>query len=401
MFKLMYAINWPAIVVLFFLPALLLCLVWGYYVDYGIARYEALLAVCSYYICNITVGIGMHRLWSHNSYKAHRAVEAILMLLSAGTLQGPVIAWASDHYKHHAHTDTDRDPHTPLKFKNKFLGFLWSHVGWMIFTKRKKAISRVVITKLGRNKLLMWQLRYYWYVAILMNIVPPTFIGFLIGGDIHSAYAGLLFIGLGRAVQQQMTFCINSWAHFVGDQQYTTNNTARDSWIIAPLLLGENWHNFHHAFPQDYRNGHQWYHFDIHKWIIYCLSKVGLAWDLNITPDIRIKARKRATLLKAQKVTIEQWEDVRLQSSKLIDMVYNKIRSIEASKSQLKTNILQSLRTTLHELQGSLEYMINESIKRMELPENSTDKMIIKARGTLRRIEAQIYLLSKKYSSII
>ena len=394
-----YKINWQALAVLLLLP-ILVFLAYRYYCEYGIGKYEILLTIISYYICNITVGIGIHRLWSHNSYKTHNVIEAILMLLSAGTMQGPVIAWASDHYKHHAYTDTDRDPHTPLKFKNKFLGFMWSHMVWMVFTESKKSISRVVITKLGRNKLLMWQLRYYWWVAILMNIIPPACIGFIVGGDIHSAYGAVLFIGLGRAIQQQMTFCINSWAHFVGKQGYTTNNTARDSWIISPLLLGENWHNFHHAFPQDYRNGHKWYHLDVHKWIIYFLSRVGLAWDLNITSDVRIAAKKGVVRLQSQKLAIEQWEDVRLQSSRLIAMVCQKINIIESYNSQFQTSVIHAIRTTLHELQGKLEYIVTESIKRMELPENSTEKMIIKARDSLYRIESQIGLLSKKYTII-
>ncbi len=43
---------------------------------------------------------------------------------------------------------------------------------------------------------------------------------------------------------------------------------------------GEGYHNYHHTFPRDYRNGPQWYNVDPSKWLIYTLSKLGLAEGL-------------------------------------------------------------------------------------------------------------------------
>lgn len=51
------------------------------------------------------------------------------------------------------------------------------------------------------------------------------------------------------------TFCINSLAHYLGDQPYSEDVTARGNYLLAILTGGEASHNFHHAFPQDYRNG--------------------------------------------------------------------------------------------------------------------------------------------------
>ena len=100
-------INLPAFSVIILLPIFLVFLTISYKNHFGIAKFEILLTIISYYIYNITVGIGLHRLWSHNSYKTNNFVEAILTLLSAATLQGPVIAWASDHHNHHTFTVTD------------------------------------------------------------------------------------------------------------------------------------------------------------------------------------------------------------------------------------------------------------------------------------------------------
>lgn len=46
------------------------------------------------------------------------------------------------------------------------------------------------------------------------------------------------------------------------------------------ITLGEGYHNYHHTFPRDYRNGHLWYNVDPSKWLIYTLSKLGLAEGL-------------------------------------------------------------------------------------------------------------------------
>jgi stearoyl-CoA desaturase (delta-9 desaturase) len=380
-------INWQAVAVIIFLPIVLAFLAVNYSKNYGIGKFEIILTIVGYYVCNITVGIGLHRLWSHNSYKTNKFVEGVLTFLSAGTLQGPVIAWASDHHNHHTFTDTDKDPHSPLKYKNKVLGFLWAHIGWMIIKEESaKTISKTTLVKLGRNKLLMWQLKYYWQIAIFMNIVPPMLIGYLIGGDMNSAYAGFLFIAIGRAIQQEMTFCINSWTHFVGDQKYTSG-TARDSWGISILLLGENWHNFHHAFPSDYRNGHQWYHFDVHKWIIFLMSKVGLAWDLQLTSEERISARMTLTKEQFRKNTIENWENIRVKSAELIDMLYSQYKKLESSKQKIANSFSNSFNAAYSDMKEKLDSLMDLSTKIREIPEKSSEEMLNKAQETLKNIE--------------
>jgi stearoyl-CoA desaturase (delta-9 desaturase) len=74
--------------------------------------------------------------------------------------------------------------------------------------------------------------------------------------------------------------------------------------------LGENWHNFHHAFPSDYRNGPKWYHLDVHKWIIWTFAKLGLAKDLKYTSDIRIIAHRKSILSNSFKNISERWTDL-------------------------------------------------------------------------------------------
>ena len=71
----------------------------------------------------------------------------------------------------------------------------------------------------------------------------------------------------------------------MGNRPYTDTNTAKDSWFMALLTFGEGYHNFHHYFQADYRNGVRWFHFDPTKWTISLLEKFHLASKLKKTPN--------------------------------------------------------------------------------------------------------------------
>jgi len=76
----------------------------------------------------------------------------------------------------------------------------------------------------------------------------------------------------------------------IGRRPYSTDHSARDSGVVALLTFGEGYHNYHHEFQHDYRNGVKPWQFDPTKWIIWTLSKVGLVQDLRRVPDSRIMA---------------------------------------------------------------------------------------------------------------
>ncbi|WP_375359198.1 fatty acid desaturase [Candidatus Tisiphia endosymbiont of Neophilaenus lineatus] len=381
-------IIWSIFFVLIIYPIILSYLGIKYYASHKIGVFEISLFIAGYYGSNIAVGVGLHRLWSHHAFKTNKVVEFILVMMSAGTLQGPVLSWASNHFKHHAYTDKDQDPHSPLKFENRILGFLWSHIGWMIIDGSYKSIDRITMVKLGRNKLLRWQLKCYWQIAAFMNIVFPALIGYLIGGTIISAYAGFLFIGIGRALQQHATFCVNSLCHFVGSKQYY-KGTAGDIWWMALFLLGENWHNFHHAFPSDYRNGAKWYHFDVHKWIIYVMSKLGLAWNLEVTSKIRIQAKINETskyLIEGRKQQLNLLQD---KINQLVEHVYVKLNELENSSVSIKAQLQKSFM----EIQESLKKLAEQLHSSIQLTEKSSERLLKIASKKITDREIAIYRL--------
>jgi stearoyl-CoA desaturase (delta-9 desaturase) len=133
------------------------------------------------------------------------------------------------------------------------------------------------------------RLQHVWYVplAIFVGALLPAAIGSLWG----DALGALLVAGWLRLVLQwHATFSVNSLAHSIGRRPYSLLTSARDSVWVAFVTLGEGYHNFHHRFQTDYRNGIRWYHFDPTKWWIWVMAKVGLARDLRRIPRARIAA---------------------------------------------------------------------------------------------------------------
>ncbi|MFK7760719.1 MAG: acyl-CoA desaturase [Candidatus Midichloriaceae bacterium] len=380
--KLNSVINYPALFVIIIYPLILGVIATLYGYRYGIGKFEIISIIATYYIINISVGVGLHRLWSHNAFKTKKWVEVVLACLTAGTLQGPILAWASDHMVHHKYTDQDKDPHTALKYKNKFVGFMWSHMGWMIFSDLKlKKIDKLALAKLGRNRVVLWQFRHYWKIAIFMNAVLPVMIGYFIGGNLRYALGAFIFMGVGRAIQQQATFCVNSIVHMnIGSKEYYYG-TARDIWWLFFLLLGENWHNFHHAFANDYRNGHKWYHLDIHKWVIAFMAKIGLASDLIVTSKLRIESMKE----QVRKKTIANLQE----KVDLIEKASKYIHATAAAKLKMAEESAVKLAGDLHE---------------------NLDNVVVKAKGIMKfaqdlrlrdNIEENLIItLSSKYNEL-
>jgi stearoyl-CoA desaturase (Delta-9 desaturase) len=376
-------IDWLVVFILIVYPIILASLAVWYSSNYGIGTFEIVFGVGAYYLANISVGLGYHRLWAHGAYRTNKVIEFFLALLTAGTLQGPVLIWASDHQWHHAFTDQPEDPHSPTKYKSKLLGFLWSHMGWMLVGNYLgKKVNKVTMTRLGKNKLLVWQFKYYWQLATFMNTLLPALIGYFVGGSWQYAVAGYIFIGIGRALQQQMTFCVNSVLHFTGTRKYS-ESTARDVWWLALFLLGENWHNFHHAFAKDYRNGHKWYHFDVHKWLIALMAKLGLARDLICTPIERIEAKRQETQRVAVSSFLTKLQLIEAAASKLAEAASQKLMSAEKSKNQLTGH----LKLKLKSVEESAKKLADRAKELLASSEAFEEEFIHNAMKKLRDLE--------------
>jgi stearoyl-CoA desaturase (delta-9 desaturase) len=261
---------------------------------YGFETVHWVATILTLGYAGMSITVGYHRLWAHKTFEAHPVLQFILALGGAFALQNSALHWSSDHRVHHKFVDQNgKDPYSAKK------GFWFSHIGWMLRDYQGDTYSDYSnVRDLQKNKIVMWQHKHYLALTILMNFGVPLLLG-VIYNDI---WGMLLTVGVLRLVlSHHFTFFINSLAHIWGSQPYTDKNTARDNGALAFLTYGEGYHNYHHIFETDYRNGILWWQFDPSKWVIKACSYVGLTKNLRKVPEAKIVAAK----LKMQKFKTE------------------------------------------------------------------------------------------------
>ena len=257
---------------------------------YGLGWPETLTFLSLWLAVGLSISAGYHRLFAHKTYQASRPVRLLFLIFGAAALENTVLKWAADHRVHHSHVDSERDPYNATR------GFFWSHIGWIFFESTPP--SQTVVRDLAEDPLIRWQDRYYVTIGLTVALGIPLIVGLLS----HRLLGCLLIGGVLRiVVSHHATFFINSLCHIVGRQPYSREHSARDSSVMAYLAFGEGYHNYHHSFPFDYRNGIRSWHFDPAKWMIWGLARVGLARDLRRASDVAIlKAKVRIQYDKAK-----------------------------------------------------------------------------------------------------
>ena len=228
--------------------------------------------VLLYIVTGLGITVGYHRLLAHRSFTCPNWVKGAFLIAGGWALQNSGLKWAADHIRHHARCDQAEDPY------NAQLGFWYSHCGWLFWMDPHK--DDKYATKLKQDPVVVWQDRYYVPI-VLSGLALPFVVGFVSGGWVEGLGCFLL-AGVGRTFfVLNSTFCINSICHLWGAQPHGETDSSRDSWWVSLITFGEGYHNYHHMYQSDYRNGPKWYNFDPSKWLIYSLSRMGLATSLR------------------------------------------------------------------------------------------------------------------------
>ena len=294
----------------FFLILLPLISIFGiplYTYHNGIVLHEPIMLLIGWFFAGTGITIGYHRLFAHRSFQTHPIIDWIFMLFGSMALQNSILRWCSDHRRHHKKLDTNLDPYSIKK------GFFHAHIGWML-EKTSSEISGV--SDLKRKPAVIFQYKYYWIISLSLAFLLPTLIGYYFGRPI----GGLLWGGvLKTTLVHHFTFFINSLCHYVGNQSYDAKTSAKDSWIMAFLTFGEGYHNYHHKFEWDYRNGIMWYNFDPSKWIIKLLSYFKLTFNLRKASESRIVEAKITTIIDKIELlseNVKQYNDKKIKNIK-------------------------------------------------------------------------------------
>ena len=261
---------------------------------------------------------GYHRLWSHKAYDANVLVRLWYAYWGACATQNSIIQWSADHRRHHKFVDhLEKDPYSAKK------GFWWAHMGWILERPFDDQVDLSNVKDLEKDWVVVWQEKLYLPLLIISNILVPLGIGWLYHQTAGqgSVYGVLVLAGLLRFVlNHHFTFFINSACHFFGNQPYNIKDTSRDNFLLALFTYGEGYHNYHHTFQADYRNGICWYHFDPTKWITKALSWIGFTCNLKKVPECQIQKQKIMNKMNIAKAQLYERLDVPQNQS-----VYQKI----------------------------------------------------------------------------
>ncbi|XP_065169379.1 acyl-CoA Delta-9 desaturase [Atheta coriaria] len=281
-------IRWPDLLVQLFIH---IGFIYGMYLVFVDAKfYTSLFAFCTIYTSGFGITAGVHRLWSHRSYKAKWPLRLILIILFTITGQRDAYTWALDHRIHHKYTETDADPH------NANRGFFFAHVGWLVLTPHPKVVAKrkvIDVADLEDDAIVMWQKKYYLILFPLFVLFLPVFI------PIHFWNETLwnsFWVNFNArfCITLNIAFFVNSVAHMWGNKPYDQYISSVESLGVSIAALGEGWHNYHHVFPWDYKTGELGNRWNPSTHFINFFAKIGWAYDLkSVSADMVVRRAKK------------------------------------------------------------------------------------------------------------
>lgn len=333
---------------------------------HGIDLFQVSLFFVFFIATGLSITLGYHRLFAHKAFKAKWPVRLMTLLFGAATFENCVLAWTSDHRRHHKHVDHDDDPYDISQ------GFWYAHIGWILF-KSTPEPPWDNVADLKKDKLVMFQSNYYLPIALVMSFGLPAALGWLWGGPSGALTAFLVSGVLRIFAVQQMTFFINSLCHTIGDRPYSSKCSARDSWFMAIFTFGEGYHNYHHEFQHDYRNGVKWWQWDPTKWSIWTLEKLGMVSDLRRVKEEKIIAaqlhearrrvhntlsntslqlsEKREELIRAAGVRLDELAE---RWGELKEHYMSRAESLRSSAAEITEEKLEDAREAIEEMRQEI-----------------------------------------------
>jgi stearoyl-CoA desaturase (delta-9 desaturase) len=195
--------------------------------------------------------LGLHRYFTHKSFKTSITVRALIATFASFAMQGPISVWVADHRRHHRFSDQPGDPHSPYwrgkqKITSRVAGFWHAHVLWL-FDTGVTDIRRYA-PDIADDPIAGWQSRHYWLITVFSLLLPAA-VGAIAAGTAE-ALRCLLWAGCVRvAILHETTWAVNSFGHMLGDKEPGARDESRNNPWSFWLWFGEGLHSFHHTHP--------------------------------------------------------------------------------------------------------------------------------------------------------
>ena len=226
----------------------------------------------AFYLCLILcfctgclgITICYHRLLTHGSFTCNPIIKYLFTIFGVLAWQMGPVSWVMLHRKHHQYSDTDKDPHSPIK------SFLWAHLLWMFYIRPDEFYKYVPDLEKDTGLVIIEDLHYIINIAFIVLLWLVGGMPFLVWG---------FFIR--TVIVWHGTWTINSLCHVVGYRNFKTKDTSKNVWWLWPITYGENFHNNHHFNPTSAKHGLRWFEIDISYAIIKFLERLGLASNIK------------------------------------------------------------------------------------------------------------------------
>ena len=249
----------------------------------GVSAAAVALCLALYVVRMFAITAGFHRLLSHRTYKTGRAFQFLIAFAGTAAYQKGPLWWSAHHRRHHLHTDTAADLHSPVTRS------VWqSHTGWFL-SRESQPTDHKLVANLAKYRDLRLLDRYYSLPPVLL--AAATFgLGSLLeryAPDLGTSGWQMLVWGffISTVLLYHGTFTVNSLAHLYGSRRFETQDDSRNNFFVALITLGEGWHNNHHHYPSSERQGFYWWEIDVAHYALRALSWAGVVWDLKAPPE--------------------------------------------------------------------------------------------------------------------
>jgi fatty-acid desaturase len=221
-----------------------------------------LLVCAAVFVAAYLVNLVMITVFYHRGI-AHKAVTLSPRALRFAAVMGNWLTgldpkgWVCMHRLHHAHSDTDLDPHSPRRwgFFGVMLGQLKSYKKILVGLAKKQEPYTSMVADLDfgiswLNRKRVWYLPYVVHFAIAAAL-----------GACGFALLGAAYF-LGMMSHPIEGFLVNSFGHAVGGRNFDTPDDSRNNHVVAWLIFGEGYQNNHHRYPSSAKFSYRWWEID-------------------------------------------------------------------------------------------------------------------------------------------
>jgi stearoyl-CoA desaturase (delta-9 desaturase) len=246
-----------------------------------VAKLAFLLVMTQLTILSVT--LYLHRSQSHRSVDFHPALAHAFRFWCWLTTAMVTREWVAIHRKHHAHCETERDPHSPQIFGiGKLIGS-----GTELYMAARADSD--LLTRFGRGTPDDWIERHLYtphcnWGPTVLAVLEIALFG--VGGMAIWAVQMMWIPFWGAGV-------VNGIGHWWGYRNFETADRSTNLCPFAIWIGGEELHNNHHAFPSSAKFSVRRFEFDLGWLVIQWLEKLKLARVKRVCGAVNTRSNHR------------------------------------------------------------------------------------------------------------